>query len=109
MNEHNERDMLYIPMGLKVRNEIFDGFGKEELFCSIITSIAAGVVVLMLYFLTGNVSICIVIMMSAIAGSVMMFTKDRTNLSVFDQIRNMVRFARIQKVYPYKYYDEWGG
>jgi len=43
----------------------------------------------------------------AIAGSVMMLTKDHTNISVVDQVGFMVRFARSQKYYPYKYQDEW--
>ena len=104
-----DKDTLYIPLGLKVRNEIFDGFGKEELFQSIIFSIIAGVFDMLIFMLTKNVSICVVTILVAIFGSVMMLTKDKTNLSVFDQLRNMIRFIRMQKKYPYKYYDEWEG
>ncbi|MFY9214244.1 MAG: hypothetical protein WAO45_05965 [Tissierellaceae bacterium] len=43
----------------------------------------------------------------SVGGSIMMLTKDTTNLSVVDQIRNMLRFAKSQKYYPYKYRDEW--
>jgi len=38
---------------------------------------------------------------------VMMLTKDHSNISVVDQVGFMVRFARSQKFYPYKYLDEW--
>jgi len=34
--ESNEKQTLYIPQGLKTQVEIFDGFGKEELFKTII-------------------------------------------------------------------------
>lgn len=105
--EEQEKDTLYIPLGLKVRNEIFDGFGKEELFQSIVSSLIAGLLDLLLFLLTRNVSVCIVLILAAIAGSVMMLTKDKTNLSVVDQLRNMICFARSQKKYPYKYLDEW--
>lgn len=37
----------------------------------------------------------------------MMLTKDKTNVSVVDQIKFMVRFHKSQKVYRYKYLDEW--
>ena len=102
-----EKDTLYIPLGLKVKPEIFDGFGKEELLKSINTTLIAGVVDLVFYLLTKNITVSIVIILATIAGSVMAFTKDKTNLSVADQIRNMVRFSRMQKQYPYKYCDEW--
>lgn len=102
-----DKDTLYIPLGLKVKPEIFDGFGKEELFKSTVTTIIAGVLDAGLFMVTKNVAVSVVMMLAAIAGSVMAFTKDRTNLSVADQIQNMVRFSRMQKEYPYKYLDEW--
>ncbi len=109
MNETDfDKDTLYIPIGLKVKPEIFNGFGKEELFKSAITTIIAGAADLVFYLVSKNVAVSVVIMLSAIAGSVMAFTKDQTNLSVADQICNMVRFSRMQKQYPYKYLDEWG-
>ena len=37
----------------------------------------------------------------------MMTAKDQSNLSVVDQIGNMVRFAKSQKKYPYRYGKEW--
>lgn len=103
-----EKDTLYIPSGLKVKPEIFDGFGKEELFKSVISILIAGAIDIVFYLTTKNVAVSIVFVLAAIAGSVMAFTKDKTNLSVADQISNMVRFSRMQKFYPYKYHDEWG-
>jgi len=102
-----DKDTLYIPLGLKVKPEIFDGFGKEELFKSAMTTIIAGVLDAGFFMVTKNVAVSVVMILAAIAGSVMAFTKDRTNLSVADQIQNMVRFSRMQKQYPYKYLDEW--
>jgi hypothetical protein len=102
-----EKDTLYIPLGLKVKSEIFDGFGKEELFKSAISTIISGVFDIAFYLMTKNVAVSVVMILTAIAGSVMAFTKDKTNLSVADQICNMVRFSKMQKHYPYKYLDEW--
>ena len=50
----------------------------------------------------------VILVLSGIFGSVMMTTKDQSNLSVVDQVQNLVRFLRSQKVYPYRYGDEWG-
>jgi len=105
--EERKKNPLYIPQGLKTRVEIFDGFGKEELFKTIIVTIVIGILDIMYYLIFKNTVVSIVTILVAIAGSVMMLTKDRSNISVVDQVGFMIRFARSQKYYPYKYQDEW--
>ena len=91
---------LYIPMGVKPETELFNGFGRKQLFQSVIGSLAVGAVAAVVWFLSGNVTATVIL--------VMMTTKDQSNLSVVDQVQNLVRFLRSQKVYPYRYGDEWG-
>lgn len=105
--QDSEKHTLYIPQGLKTQVEIFDGFGKEELFKTIIITLIAGVVDVAIYLITKNTAIAVVFILTAIAGSVMMLTKDKTNISVVDQIGFMIKFFRSQKKYKYKYLDEW--
>lgn len=105
---NQEKETLYIPLGLKTRTEIFDGFGKEELFKSIIVTLIAGVIDSIIYFVNKSTTFCVVFILSSIAGSVMMLTKDKSNISVVDQIKFMIRFHKSQKIYRYKYLDEWG-
>ncbi|MBV1758075.1 MAG: hypothetical protein KMY55_09560 [Dethiosulfatibacter sp.] len=105
--EERKKNPLYIPQGLKTRVEIFDGFGKEELFKTIMVTIIVGILDIMYYLIFKNTVVSIVTILVAIAGSVIMLTKDHTNISVVDQVGFMVRFARSQKYYPYKYQDEW--
>lgn len=105
--EERKKNPLYIPQGLKTRVEIFDGFGKEELFKTIMVTIVVGILDIMYYLIFKNTVVSIVTILVAIAGSVMMLTKDRSNISVVDQVGFMIRFARSQKYYPYKYQDEW--
>jgi hypothetical protein len=105
--ESNEKQTLYIPQGLKTQVEIFDGFGKEELFKTIIITLIAALVDGVIYLITKNIAIAVVFILTAIAGSVMMLTKDKTNISVVDQIGFMIKFFRSQKKYKYKYLDEW--
>jgi hypothetical protein len=104
MNEIN----LYIPTGVKAENELFNGFGRREMLQSIIGSLFGGAVAALLWLIAGNVALTIVAVLSGIFGSVMMCTKDQYNQSVVDQIRNMIRFARSQQIYPYRMMDEWG-
>jgi len=105
--ETGMRQTLYIPQGLKTRVEIFDGFGKEELVKTILVTLVAGSIDALLFLIFRNVVTSVVFMLISISGSVMMLTKDKTNVSVVDQVGFMVRFARSQKVYKYKYLEEW--
>lgn len=106
--EELEKETLYIPLGLKTRTEIFEGFGKEELLKSIIASLIAGAIDIAVYSITKSTTFCVVFILSSIAGSVMVLTKDKTNISVLDQIGFLIKYIKSQKIYRYKYLDEWG-
>jgi len=93
---------LYIPLGVKPEAELFTGFGKKQLFQALIGSLVMG------WLFTANVTTTVVLALTGIFGSVMMTTKDQSNLSVVDQVQNLVRFLSGQKIYPYRYGDEWG-
>lgn len=105
--ETGVKQTLYIPQGLKTRVEIFDGFGKEELVKTILVTLVAGGIDALLFLIFRNVVTSVVFMLIAISGSVMMLTKDKNNISVVDQVGFMIRFAKSQKVYKYKYMEEW--
>jgi hypothetical protein len=94
---------LYIPQGLKLRKELFNGFGKEEVIKTILVTVIAGLIDVLLFFITRNTVVCIVFMLSSIAGSVLMLTKDISNVSVVDQIAFLLKFELRQKKYMYKY------
>jgi hypothetical protein len=98
---------LYIPLGVKTEREIFNGFGKKQLFQAIIGTLCFGVVAALFFLLSRNIAFTLVALMFGAVGSVMMTTKDQSNLSVVDQVQNMLRFARGQKVYPYKFKTKW--
>ena len=105
--EERKKNALYIPQGLKTRVEIFDGYGKEELLKTLLVTVVVGILDVFYYLIFRNTVVSVVMILVAIAGSVMLLTKDHTNISVVDQVGFMVRFARSQKIYPYKYLDEW--
>ncbi|GIP30843.1 MULTISPECIES: hypothetical protein [Paenibacillaceae] len=98
---------LYIPMGVKSETELFPGFGRKQLFQSVIGSLGAGFVALLLWIFGRSVSLTMVTFLIGVSASVMMTTKDRMNLSVLDQMKQMIRFAKGQKKYPYIAMNEW--
>ena len=100
-------EKLYIPMGVKPETEFFKGFGKKQMAQAAIGSLTCGTVALILWFTTQSVTTTMIAALTGIAGSVIMTAKDQSNLSVVDQFGNMVRFAKSQKIYPYKYGKEW--
>ena len=99
-------EKLYIPMGVKPEAEFFSGFGKKQMAQAAIGSLCGGVLACLLWFITQNVTAVMITALTVIAGSVMMTTKDQSNMSVVDQIQNMIRFAKSQKIHPYRYGKE---
>jgi len=104
----NENGTLYIPMGVKTDNEFFSGFGKKEAAQAAAGAAAALLISLLIYLASGNIAYTMIGVLSGIAGSVMMTTKDQYNMSVVTQVADLVRFSRSQKAYPYAYGKEWG-
>ena len=99
---------LYIPTGVRPQNELFNGFGKRELFQSVIGSLCGGAVSVVLWLISQNVALTVVTVLTGIFGSVMMCTRDPNNQSVVDHIGNIIRFHQSQQIYPYRTLDEWG-
>lgn len=61
---NQEKETLYIPLGLKTKSEIFDGFGKEELFKAILATLVAGAIDVIVYILTKSTAFCVVFILS---------------------------------------------
>lgn len=102
-----EERNLYIPMGVKTEQELFNGFGKRELIQSVIGSLFFAVGAMFLWVVMKNVAFTVVMALSEIFGSVMMCTKDQNNQSVVDQVGNIIRFHNSQQIYPYRMLKEW--
>lgn len=94
---------LYIPQGLKLRKEIFNGYGKEELMKTILVTLVAGVIDALQYFVTRNMVVTIVFMLVTVSGAVLMLTKDNSNISVVDQMGFIIKYQFGQKKYKYVY------
>jgi hypothetical protein len=94
-------------MGVKTENEFFSGFGRKEALQAALGAVLSLIVSLLIFLFSGNIAYTMIGVLSGIAGSVMMTTKDQYNMSVVSQAANLIRFSRSQKVYPYVYGNEW--
>lgn len=94
---------LYIPQGLKLRAEIFNGFAREELIKTIIVTLVAGAIDALLFLFARNTVVAVVFMLVAVSGAVLMLTKDNNNISVVDQVGFLIKFRFGQKKYRYVY------
>lgn len=102
-----EEISLYIPMGVKTENELFNGFGKRELMQSLIGSLFFALLAMLLWIFAQNIALTVITILSGMFGSVMMCTKDQNNQSVVDQVGNIIRFYNSQQIYPYRMLKEW--
>lgn len=106
MEEVMEKDLLYIPQGLKKKREFFEGYGWYEFGITIISCFAALFIVVMLYLFTGNIVAAVLLFLILPSTTVLMIVRNESNISVVSQISFMIRFAREQKKYSYRYRDE---
>lgn len=61
---------LYIPLGVKPEAELFTGFGKKQLFQSIVGSLVMGGIAALAWLFTGNVTTTVILALAGIFGSV---------------------------------------
>ena len=106
MNNQETDFKLYVPTNVKTRLEFFNGFGISELITTAIVTILFLPISFILYKIRGSFLIPIIIEFLAIAGTIMMTTKDSNNLCVVTQIKFMLNFSKIQKKYDYEYYNK---
>ena len=99
---------LYIPSNVKTRSEIFDGYGKHEVIQTLIAAAFITAAAFLIFSFNHSVPFLVVFIMAGIAASVICTTKDKYNQSVVDHAKSMIRFAREQQDFKYKYQKEWG-
>lgn len=98
---------LYIPSNVKTHFEFIRGFGVHELIVTTIVVAFLIGIALIIYSITNELIIPVLIVLLGGATMVIITTKDTNNLSVLDMIKNMLEFASMQKIYEYKYFDKW--
>ncbi|MCL2076846.1 MAG: hypothetical protein FWH08_00365 [Oscillospiraceae bacterium] len=101
-----EKEKLYIPYGLKTDKEIFPGFGKKQLRQTVAGTLICAIIGGFIYGVTGALAILILLIITGIFGSVMFTIRDQYNVSVVDQIANLIKFSKSQQKFNY-IYRQW--
>jgi uncharacterized Tic20 family protein len=104
-----ENSNLYIPMGLKKKSEYFTGFGRSEALQSVVTIAITNIINLIIFLIIRSTLISSVFFLTSMGGSIMFFTKDVINLSIYDRLCNLYTYIKSQKKYEYVALDEWRG
>ena len=103
----NSNTKLYIPSNVKTRLEFFKGYGVKEIIFSSLLALFLLPISYIVYKINNDYLIPVLIEVIGIALSVVIITKDENNLCVLNQIKYMIDFLKLQKVYKYQYYDKW--
>jgi hypothetical protein len=101
---------LYIPASAKTQAEIFSGFGKNELLKSIVGAAAGFAVAALAYLISKEITLAVMTAIASIFASVVLCAKiENVGQSAVDIVADQIRFSRSQKIYPYRYLNEWEG
>ena len=103
-----EKIKLYIPSNVKVRLEFFKGYGVKELVATMLVAICLIPISIIAYF-CGNKSylIPVIIEMIGVLTTLIATTKYENNLFVFNQVKFLIDFLKMQNNFEYEYYDKW--
>ncbi len=98
----NENKKLYIPVNVKTKVEIYDGFGTAELISALlVTAPAAGILYLYKALMGNSFGFFALGTIVIFAATVFIFMRDRTNQNVVDYVKNIIIFNKRQKRYIY--------
>ncbi len=91
-----------IPRQIRLKTEFFIGFGMEELIKTLIVGAVSGFVSYIFYKITGKTIIATLMVIGAIAVTVVSLIKGTNNFSMVDTIRNILKYNLMQKEYRYE-------
>ena len=98
----DNKKQIKIPRQIRLKTEFFIGFGMEELIKTLIIGAIFGIISYIFYKITGQTIISTLIVIGAIAVSVIALVKGNNNFSMVDTIKNIIKFETNQKEYRYK-------
>ena len=105
--EEREKGDLYIPTYVTAQHEYFPGFGKKELYLTILMSAFVIVFSIILYGISRDLSIVVITIMIGITACIGFNTRLEGNISMRAFVLLFIAYLKEQQVYLYKYKDEW--
>ena len=102
MKRKNE---LYIPTKILDSDDYIQGFANRELAVIGIISVIAVVIGICIYQITENMFLTVMFVTGGIGISLFLIRRDMCNEDVFQKLKILWRNARMQKRYPYQYWN----
>lgn len=96
-----------IPYGIEREAELLRGFSARELKLLLLFSAGSVLISLLLYALLRDVSIAIVLLLTFLSASYLLTKKGVFRQSIVDDAIDFFRAQSAQRIYPYRYEDEW--
>ncbi len=96
------KKMIKIPSQIRLKTEFFEGYGIEELVKTIIVLCIAVVIGYIIYLFTKVTLISTFFVIGSVVIAVVFLTKNRSNFSMADNIKNIVKYELMQKRYKYE-------
>ena len=100
MAENNKQ--VKIPRQVRLKTEFFVGYGVEELIKTVLVGVFAVIVAYIVYKITGQTLVSTLIVIGAIAISVVALIKSNNNFSMVDIMKNIIKYELMQKEYRYE-------
>ncbi|WP_124099914.1 hypothetical protein [Ruminococcus sp. Marseille-P6503] len=104
MNENK----CYFPVDVSIEKEYTPGLGKKEMRGTVKGSFAVLVLSIIFYMSFSNLlSSMIMFTVGSIGCGMFCIRNHETNISIVDEIKNLVSYIKAQKVFLFQYSDEW--
>lgn len=97
-----DKKMLRIPKTIKTKTEFFVGYGIGELIKTLIITGITIAVAYIVYLIRQDTIVPVLMVIASATVSVVLFTKNSINFSLFDYIKNILKFQFSQKKYKYR-------
>lgn len=97
-----DKKILRIPKTIKTKTEFFVGFGVAELVRTLIITGISCIVAYIVYLAKNETITPVFIVIISATVSVVLFTKNSINFSLFDYLVNIIKFHLSQKEYKYR-------
>lgn len=107
MEDEEFKKRVYIPNNLKLRLEIFNGYGKKELLITIISLIITSIFCYMLQKFFNNTNLSLIIGFTIMSIIIMGILKDKYNMCFFTYFKRLISYIFSQKEYSKKNIKRW--
>lgn len=98
----DDKKMLRIPKTIKTKTEFFVGFGVAELIKTLLITGISIIVAYIVYIIKQETITPVLVVIITATVSVVLFTKNTINFSLYDYIVNIIKFQFSQKEYKYR-------